>query len=55
MNKQCVWLSDSFSMVCVNGDSEHCADFVDNKICNKCKEYSNGEDIRYVMHLDADK
>ena len=24
----CRWLSDGFTSVCVNSDSEHCADFV---------------------------
>lgn len=37
MNKQCVWLSDDFTMVCVSDKSEHCADFVDEDICEVCR------------------
>ncbi|MBQ9251587.1 MAG: hypothetical protein IJ188_03005 [Clostridia bacterium] len=29
----CKWLSDDFTLVCVNVDSEHRADFVDGETC----------------------
>lgn len=38
-SNQCTWLSDSFSSVCCNGNSDYCADFVDDEICSKCKHY----------------
>ena len=46
-NKQCKWLSDDFTMVCVNDKSEHCADFVWNNECDSCKyrEYEVGVDL----------
>lgn len=55
-NGPCTWEQDG---VCVNDKSEHCADFVDNVKCGKCKYFeanleekvkriSNNKDFAYI-------
>ena len=35
--KNCKWHSDDFTSACVNGESEHCADFVSEN--DGCEEW----------------
>lgn len=39
----CMWLSDDFTSVCVNDDSENCADFVGFEDC--CEKWEASDQI----------
>jgi len=40
----CKWLSDSFSSVCCNSQSEHCADFVEKEtVCQQWEKKESSE------------